>query len=214
MGKQIGLIPRSLGLFLSSTKQRFIMQTFELNGELRSDLGKKATIALRAEAKAPCVLYGCKENVHFSVVEKDLRKLLYTPCVYIVKLNIGGEICEAIMREIQFHPVTERVLHIDFYQISNDKPVVMEVPVKLTGFAVGVQAGGKLTLVVRKLKVKALPVNLPDEITLDVTELALGKSIKVKECIFEGFEVVTPPEVVVAQVKLTRAARAAAKDAK
>lgn len=190
------------------------MQVFELKGEVRSDLGKKATNVLRAESKVPCVLYGGKENIHFSVVEKDLQKLLYTPIVYIVKVNVGGQSYEAIMREIQFHPVSDRVLHMDFYQIANDKPVVMEVPVKLEGFAEGVQAGGKLSLVVRKLKVKAVPAALPGEIVLDVTNLGLGKSIKVKDLSFDNFEIVNAKEVVVAQIKLTRAARAAAQDAK
>ena len=184
------------------------MQVFELQGELRTDLGKKATNLLRAEGKVPCVLYGGKENVHFSVVEKDLQKLLYTPVVYIVKVNVAGQSYEAVMREIQFHPVSDRVLHMDFYQISEDKPVIMEVPVKLQGFAEGVQAGGKLSLVVRKLKVKAIPANL------DVTNLGLGKSIKVKDLSFENFEIVNAKEVVVAQIKLTRAARAAAQEGK
>lgn len=190
------------------------MQVFELTGEVRTDLGKKATNALRAEGKVPCVVYGGEENVHFAVAEKDLQKLLYTPIVYIVKLNIAGTEYETVMRELQFHPVTDRILHIDFYQVSEDKPVVMEVPVKLKGFAEGVQAGGKLSLVVRKLKVKALPANLPGEIVLDVTNLGLGKSIKVKDLSFENFEVVNAKEVVIAQVKLTRAARAAAQEAK
>ena len=177
------------------------MQVFELQGELRTDLGKKATNLLRAEGKVPCVLYGGKENVHFSVVEKDLQKLLYTPVVYIVKVNVAGQSYEAVMREIQFHPVSDRVLHMDFYQISEDKPVVMEVP-------------GKLSLVVRKLKVKAITDNLPEEIVLDVTNLGLGKSIKVKDLSFENFEIVNAKEVVVAQIKLTRAARAAAQEGK
>lgn len=189
------------------------MQIFELKGEVRSDLGKKATSVLRAEGKVPCVLYGGKENIHFAVVEKALQKLLYTPVVYIVKLVIDGQEHEAIMREIQFHPVTDRVLHIDFYQITDNKPVVMEVPVKLHGFAEGVQAGGKLSLVVRKLKVKALPADLPGEIMLDVTHLGLGKSIKVKDLSFDEFEIMNAKDVVVAQIKLTRAARAAAQEA-
>ena len=190
------------------------MQIFELKGELRSDLGKKATNALRAEGKVPCVLYGGQENVHFAVAEKDLQKLLYTPIVYIVKVNVGDQCYEAVMREIQFHPVTDRVLHIDFYQIFKNKPVVMEIPVKLQGFAEGVQSGGKLSLVVRKLKVKALPANLPGELVLDVTSLGLGKSIKVKDLSYDDFEIVNAREVVVAQIKLTRAARAAAQEGK
>ena len=163
------------------------MQVFELKGELRTDLGKKATKVLREEKKVPCVLYGGKENIHFSVVEKDLSKLVYTPFVYIVKIMIDGNAYEAVMREIQFHPVTDRILHIDFYHIFAEKPVIIEVPVKLKGFAEGVQAGGKLVQVIRKLKVKALPANLPGEVELDVTSLGLGKSIKVKELSFDNF---------------------------
>lgn len=185
------------------------MQVFELKGEKRNDLGKKATKAVRVDAKVPCVLYGGGENVHFSVVEKDLSKLLYTPVVYTIKLDINGTSYNAIMREIQFHPVTDRVLHIDFFQISADKPVIMEIPVKLRGFAEGVQAGGKLVQVIRKLKVKSLPANLPGELDVDVTSLGLGKSIKVKELSFDNFEIVNAKEVVVAQVKMTRAAKAA-----
>ena len=191
------------------------MQVFELQGELRTDLGKKATNLLRAEGKVPCVLYGGKENVHFSVVEKDLQKLLYTPVVYIVKVKYRQDgATKLLCVKSEFHPVSDRVLHMDFYQISEDKPVVMEVPVKLQGFAEGVQAGGKLSLVVRKLKVKAIPANLPGEIVLDVTNLGLGKSIKVKDLSFENFEIVNAKEVVVAQIKLTRAARAAAQEGK
>lgn len=190
------------------------MQIFELQGEVRTDLGKKATAALRTAGKVPCVLYGGKENIHFSVLEKDLQKLLYTPIVYIVKLNIGGTCCESVMREIQFHPVSDRVLHMDFYQIDEAKPVTMEVPVKLHGFAEGVQAGGKLSLVVRKLKVRALPSSLPGEIDIDVTNLGLGKSVKVKDLSFDTFEIVNAKDVVIAQIKLTRAARAAAQEAK
>ena len=183
------------------------MQVFELKGELRTDLGKKATKVLREEKKVPCVLYGGKENIHFSVVEIDLSKLVYTPFVYIVKIMIDGNAYEAVMREIQFHPVTDRILHIDFYHIFAEKPVIIEVPVKLKGFAEGVQAGGKLVQVIRKLKVKALPANLPGEVELDVTSLGLGKSIKVKELSFDNFEVVNAKEVVIAQVKVTRASK-------
>ncbi|WP_298616765.1 50S ribosomal protein L25/general stress protein Ctc [uncultured Odoribacter sp.] len=183
------------------------MQVFELKGELRTDLGKKATKVLREENKVPCVLYGGKENVHFSVVEKDLSKLIYTPLVYLVKVTVDGNSYDAVMREIQFHPVTDRILHIDFYQISAEKPVIMEVPVRLNGFAEGVQAGGKLVQVIRKLKVKALPANLPGEVELDVTTLGLGKSIKVKELSFDNFEIVNAKEVVIAQVKVTRASK-------
>lgn len=185
------------------------MQVFNLKGEQRQDLGKKATKALRVDAKVPCVLYGGGENVHFSATESDLRKLLYTPNVYLVKLDIDGKELDAIMLDIQFHPVTDKALHIDFYQIFEDKPVVLEVPVRTEGFAIGVQAGGKLNITTRKLKVKALPKDMPDELVINVEKLDLGKSIKVKDLDIEGVEIVNAKSVVVAQVKLTRAARAA-----
>ena len=190
------------------------MQVFELKGDVRSDLGKKATKALRAEEKVPCVLYGGEANVHFAVAERDLRKLLYTPNVYLVKLTLDGKSYDAVMREIQFHPVTDRVLHIDFYQTADDKPVVIEVPVRTEGFDEGVQAGGKLVLVSRKLKVKSLPKDMPDELVLNVEKLGVGKSIKVKDLDFPHIEIVNAKSVVVAQVKLTRAARAAQSEAK
>ncbi len=190
------------------------MQVFELKAEGRKDLGKKATIAVRNEGKVPCVLYGGAENVHFVVAEKDLAKLLYTPIVYTINLNVDGKSYSAVMREIQFHPVTDRVLHIDFYQITENKPVVIEVPVKLQGFAEGVQAGGKLALIMRKLKVKAPLADLPGEVVLDVTNLGLGKSIRVKDLSFDKFEIMNAKDVVIAQIKLTRAARAAAQESK
>lgn len=186
------------------------MEIFELAGSVRTDLGKKANKALRANGEVPCVIYGAGENVNFYVTEKDLMKLLYTPKVYLVNITINGKSYKTAMREIQFHPVSDKVLHIDFYQVSEEKPVVMEVPVKLTGFAAGVKLGGKLIQVMRKLKVRAIPANLPDELVVDVTPLELGKSMKVKELGFEGFEIVNSPEVVVANVKITRDARAAA----
>lgn len=185
------------------------MQVFDLKGELRADLGKKATKALRVNEKVPCVLYGGGENVHFSVTEADLRKLLYTPHVYLVKLNLDGKVYDAVMRDIQFHPVTDKALHIDFYQTFEDKQVVLEVPVRTEGFAIGVQAGGKLNLTSRKLKVKAFPKDMPDELLVNVEKLGVGKAVKVKDLSFENIEIVNAKSVVVAQVKLTRAARAA-----
>ena len=185
------------------------MQVFDLKGEVRSDLGKKATKAVRNEEKVPCVLYGGEANVHFAVKDRDLKKLLYTPSVYLVNLDLSGKSYNAVMRDIQFHPVTDKVLHIDFYETVDNKPVVIEVPVRTTGHAAGVQAGGKLALITRKLKVKALPKDMPDEIVLDVTSLGVGKAIKVQDVHIEGVELMNAKSVVVAQVKLTRAARAA-----
>jgi len=189
------------------------MKIFDLEGKLRTETGKKANKALRLEGSIPCVVYGGKENIMFSVIEKDLKKLLFTPLVHIVKLNVEGKVCDAVMREVQYHPVSDRPLHIDFYEIPNDKPVVMEVPVKLNGFAEGVKAGGVMNLILRKLKVKALPNEMPGEIDIDVTKLTIGKTIKVKELSFDKYEIVNGKEVVICQIKLTRAAKSTDVDA-
>jgi len=185
------------------------MKKIELKGSKREVIGKKATKELRSEGKVPGVLYGGEEVVHFAIEEKQLSGLLYTPNVYIVELNVDGKKVDAIMQDIQFHPVTDRALHIDFYQISNDKPVVIEIPVKLNGFAEGVKAGGRLSLEQRKLRVKGLPANLPDTLNVEISHLKLGQSVQVGALEFENLEVLNAKNSVVAAVKLTRAARAA-----
>ena len=186
------------------------MQVFDLKGEVRNDLGKKATKAVRYAEKVPCVLYGGEANVHFAVLDKDLKKLLYTPNVYLVNLDLDGKSYGAVMRDIQFHPVKDNILHVDFYQIDEAKPIVMEVPVQLEGLAEGVKAGGRLAASVRKLKVKSVYTQIPERLNIDVTSLGLGKTIKVGELHFDGLELVTSKEVVVCQVKMTRSARSAA----
>lgn len=186
------------------------MKTFELNGTARTGLGKKATKADRVSENVPCVLYGVADNVHFTATKSDLRKLIYTPEVFIVDLTIDGNKSKAIMKALQFHPVTDNVLHIDFYQVTETKPVVVEIPVKLEGLAEGVKAGGKLALEMRKLKVKGLYTQLPENIVIDVTELGLGKSIQVAKVSVEKLEILNAKNAVVCQVKLTRAARGAA----
>ena len=186
------------------------MKTFELNGTARTGLGKKATKADRVSENVPCVLYGVADNVHFTATKSDLRKLIYTPEVFIVDLTIDGNKSKAIMKALQFHPVTDNVLHIDFYQVTETKPVVVEIPVKLEGLAEGVKAGGKLALEMRKLRVKGLYTNIPERIVIDVTSLGLGKSIQVASVSVENLEILNAKNAVVAQVKLTRAARGAA----
>ncbi len=186
------------------------MKTFELKGTVRTDLGKKATKADRVAEAVPCVLYGVGENVHFTATASDLRKLIYSPEVFVVALDIEGTKCNAIMKALQFHPVTDKVLHIDFLQVTDEKPVTVELPVKLTGLAEGVKAGGKLALEMRKLKVKALYTDLPENIQIDVTNLGLGKTIQVAAVSVDKLEILNAKNAVVAQVKLTRAARGAA----
>ena len=186
------------------------MKTFELSGEVRDSLGKKATKAVRVAETIPCVLYGGKENVHFTVTGSAVRKLIYTPEVYVVNLTVGGTTTKSIMKELQFHPVSDKVLHIDFLEINENKPVVVEVPVKLTGLAEGVKEGGKLSLEMRKLKVKGIYTKIPESITVDVTSITLGKAISVGKLSLKDLEILNTKNAVVAQVKLTRAARGAA----
>jgi large subunit ribosomal protein L25 len=186
------------------------MKTFELKGAVRTDLGKKASKAERVADSVPCVLYGGAENVHFTATASDLRKLIYSPEVFVVDLTVDGKACKAIMKALQFQPVTDKVLHIDFLEVSDKKPVVVEIPVKLEGLAEGVKAGGKLALEMRKLKVKGLYTQIPENIVIDVTPLGLGKSVQVGAVAVENMEILNAKNAVVCQVKLTRAARGAA----
>ena len=186
------------------------MKSFELKGTLRESVGKKATKAVRRADNVPCVLYGGEDNVNFMVTNSDLRKLVYTPEVYLVNLDVNGKKCNAIVKDLQFHPVTDRILHIDFLEVSENKPVVVEIPVKLEGLAEGVKAGGKLSLEMRKLRVKGVYTQIPERIVIDVTSLGLGKSIQVGAVSVPNLEILNAKNAVVAQVKLTRAARGAA----
>ena len=165
---------------------------------------------MRKNDEIPAVLYGGEKVIHFSVTNNAVRNLVYTPNIYAVELTIDGEKKTVVMKDIQFHPVTDAILHIDFLEVCDTKPIVMEVPVILEGHAEGVKAGGKLQLQMRKLKVKAVYTNIPERLNIDVTSLGLGKTIKVGELHFEGLELVTSKEVVVCQVKMTRGARSAA----
>ena len=165
--------------------------------------------AIRKNNGVPCVLYGGKEVVHFTVPAEGLRNLVYTPHIYVIDLDIDGKKVNAIMKDIQFHPVKDNILHVDFYEIDESKPIVMEVPVQLEGLAEGVKAGGKLALQIRKLKVKALYNLIPERLIVNVSHLGLGKTIKVGELNFENLELLNAKEAVVCAVKLTRAARGA-----
>ena len=188
------------------------MKTFELKGEVRDSYGKKAASSFRKEGFVPCVVYGGNnsENISFIVKDGDVRSLIYTPEVFIVNLTLGDKTMMAILKEIQFHPVTDRVLHIDFLHVFPAMPVVIDIPVRLSGLAEGVKAGGKLSLDSRKLKVKALYDKLPEELVVNVADLGLGKSIQVGELSFEGLDILSPKNAVVCRVQLTRAARGAA----
>ena len=185
------------------------MKTFELKGSVRPELGKKATKALRVNNSIPCVLYGGKETIHFEVTTSDVRKLIYTPEIFLVELNFADRKLNAILKEIQFHPVKDTILHIDFLEVFEDKPIIMEVPVKLIGLAEGVKMGGKLSQEMRKLRVKALYKNIPEKLDVQVENLGLGKTIQVGALSFDNLTILNNPINVVAAVKLTRAARGA-----
>lgn len=172
----------------------------------RSSEQVKALKAIRKNKGVPCVLYGGKENINFTVQADALRKLIYTPHIYVVNLEIDGTVHNAIMKEIQFHSVKDTVLHVDFYEINEENPIVMEVPIKLTGLAAGVKAGGKLHQQIRKLKVRALYNVIPEILEIDITSLGVGKSKKVGELSFEGLELINPKATVICTVKSTRQA--------
>ncbi len=212
------------------------MKTFQLNAEPRTDLGKKAAKALRKENKIPVVLNGGKlveltdgkyagtlnpgEKVvaigrdgkgiittDLMVNKADVRKLIYSPEVFVIDLNINGLQKKAVLKDLQFHAVNDAVLHIDLLEVTEDKPVVVEVPVHVEGHAVGVKAGGKLFLAMKKVKVKGLYTKLPEDVKVDVSELQIGQSIKVRDLSFDDFEMASPKELVITGVRATRASR-------
>lgn len=193
------------------------MLEFNLSGKKRTETGKKASKMMRKEGLIPCNLYGEKkgenglpEALAFSIPFAELRKAIYTPHIYVINLDIEGEKHTAIIKEIQFEPVTDAVVHVDFFEVTPEKPIVVGIPVKLNGLAAGVRLGGRMSLSVRLLKVKAPYTQIPEKLEIDVTNLEIGKTIKVGSLSFEGLELVTPAEVVVCSVKMTRAAQAAA----
>lgn len=192
------------------------MKTIDIKGTVRGteDLGKKATKALRASGVIPCIIYGTEGTTHFSIEASSIKNLIYTDKVYIINVTIGDKTSQAILQDIQFHPVSDAVLHIDFLQVAEGAQVAINIPVTLNGLAEGVKAGGKLQLEMRYVKVKGLIKDLPDTLTVDITKLELGKTIQVKELAFENLSILSAPNNVVVAVKLTRAARGAAAAAK
>ena len=184
------------------------MKSITIKGSKRESVGKSATKALRNAGQVPCVLYGGSEAVHFSAEEKAFKNLVYTPNVYTATIDLDGESVTCILQDIQFHPVTDKILHIDFYQLFDDKEVTMEIPVNLVGNSPGVMIGGALRFPKRKLKVKALPANLPDTIDADISKLEIGDKLFVSEVSIANCTILHPENTVVAQVRMSRAATA------
>ena len=196
------------------------MKEISVSGKKRTETGKKASKLLRKEGLIPCNLYGeakgengLPEAFAFVAPFNELRKAVYTPHIYVVNLNIDGVERKAVLKELQFHPTTDALLHVDFYELNETKPLTIGIPVRLNGLAQGVRDGGRINLSIRKINVRAPYKNIPEVLDIDVTNLQLGKSIKVAELSFEGLEIATPAEVVVCSVKATRASRSAAAQA-
>ena len=182
------------------------MKSITIKGSERESVGKKATKALRNAGKVPCVVYGGEKPLHFAADELAFRDLVYTAAAHTVKVDLGEGKVRAIMQDIQFHPVTDRILHIDFYQLFDDKEVTMNIPVRLQGNAPGVRNGGRLLFRKRKLAIKALPDKLPDFFDVDISKLKIGDNITVESLLNDDFTILHPETLVVVQVKTQRAA--------
>ena len=197
------------------------MKEINVKALKRETTGKKATKQLRKEGLVPCNIYGESKDANgkpaamaFAISARDLRKVIYTPYVYVVNIDLEGESHTAVIKELQFHPTTDAVLHVDFYEVNETKPITIGIPVHLVGLAQGVRDGGRMNLSIRKINVTAPYKNIPEFLDVDVTDLRIGKSIKVGQLSYEGLEMATSKEVVVCSVKMTRAAskNAAAED--
>ena len=192
------------------------MKEIEVKGQKRTNLGKKAAKAMRKEGLIPCNLYGEAKNadgapeaLSIACPMSELRKIVYTPHIYVIKLVINGEERTAILKELQFHPVTDALLHVDFYEVNDQKPITVGIPVKLNGLAQGVLDGGRMNLSIRKIDVTAKYQSIPEHLDIDVTAMTIGKSIKVGDLHFEGLEMATSKNVVVCSIKATRKSIAA-----
>ena len=180
------------------------MKSISIKGSKRESVGKVATKALRNAGMVPCVIYGGKSPIHFSAEEKAFKNLVFTPNVYTASLNVDGQKIATILQDIQFHPVTDRIIHVDFYQLFDDKEITMKIPVRLTGTSPGVLNGGSLRFTNRKLKVKALPSNLPDFVTADISELKIGSKLLVSSIFNDAYTFMHPDNTVVVQVRTSR----------
>jgi large subunit ribosomal protein L25 len=189
------------------------MKSITIKGSERESVGKVATKALRNAGAVPCVLYGGNQPVHFSADERAFKTLVYTPNAHTVVIELEGTSFNAVLQDIQVHPVSDKILHIDFFQLFDDKEITIEVPVKITGVSPGVLLGGDLRLNTRRLKVKALPKNLPDFIEANISELQMGNKLYVTKLVADNFKLLHPDNTVVAQVRISRAAMKAAQEA-
>jgi large subunit ribosomal protein L25 len=190
----------------SSTITLQQMKTIEIKGSFRTELGKKSSKQIRKAGSVPCVIYGKEKNIHFHAPELSFKNLIYTPEAHLVKLNLDNTEINVVLKDIQYHPVSDKILHADFIEIFDNKPVIMNVPVKITGDSVGVIAGGKLSIKRRSLKIKGLPKDLPEHLTLDITNLKIHEGIKVGELSFDKIELLDPKKSMVLTIATSRVA--------
>ncbi len=190
------------------------MKTLDLSAAVRKETGKTFAKNMRKSALIPANIYGGEQNLMISLDEKELMKAIYTPNVYIVNLNVEGKVYSTVIKETQFHPVSDKILHVDFLQISDKKKITIGLPIVLEGQSEGAKQGGKLVQVVRKVRVSGLAKDLPESIIIDVTNLGLGKSIMVGDLEFKKYSIAEPKSVVIATVKTTRAAKDAVVETK
>ncbi len=189
------------------------MKTVQIKGEARENLGKKYAAQTRANGNVPCVLYGGETPVHFSAPDASFKQLIYTPDAYVTEIEIAGNKVNAILKDSQFDPVSDKLTHADFLLAPADKPVVVEIPVKTVGVSPGVLSGGSLQTILRKIKVKGSIESIPETIDVDVNTIELGESVQIKDIpVVEGFDILNAPGAVVARVQVTRNARMAANE--
>jgi len=183
------------------------MKSFELKGTLRTNLGKKDAKILRRNKMVPCVMYGGKENLHFAAPISEFKNLIYTNHVYVVNVKLDGKVHPSVMKEIQFHPVSDVINHIDFVEVDSNKPIVIELPVEITGNSVGIRVGGKLRQRKKYVKVKGMIKDLPDTLVIDISELNIGDSILAGDIKYENIEVMEAHHNLVVGVVSSRIAK-------
>ena len=189
------------------------MKSITIKGSQRESVGKAASKALRNAGQVPCVLYGGDNVLHFSAPELAFKNIVYTPNVYTAAIELNGKTYDAILQDIQFDPVTDKIIHIDFYQLNKSKEITIEVPIQIEGTSPGIMAGGTLRIVNRKLKVKTLPDNLPDFVPVNISGLEMGNKLYVTKLAQENYKIMHPDNTVVCQIRVSRAAMKAAQDA-
>jgi len=183
------------------------MKTIEIKGSFRTELGKKSSKQIRKTGNVPCVIYGKEQNIHFQAHELAFKNLIYTPEAHLVDLNIDNKVHKAVLKDVQYHPVSDRILHADFIEVFDDKPVVINIPIKVSGDSAGVIAGGKLTIKKRSIKVKGLPNDLPEYLHIDITNLKIHDSIKVSDMSYEKIELLDPKRLMVLTIATSRVAQ-------